>query len=165
MRDDAGKKVSFAHVVRELVRKKQPFVLENRPLKWLYGLKNYGDIPAWINPADGDPYDVLVPGYDRRLPFNKPMVATSIIGVLWLENCNHKLAVRTDAPGFDGNLALKQISDYAHNYQKRVKVKGEWVFYDCAVGLIEPESLALRKKRAGKSHAPPPRNARARAKP
>lgn len=152
-----GTHKTFEYVVNNLVREQQPFVLEGRPLKWLFGLNNYGEIPAWINRADGDPYDVFVPGYAKRLPFNKEMIATSIIGVLWLENLNHKIAVRVDKPGFDGNLAIKQISQYAQKYQKQVNVNGEWVFYDCNRKIEKPAKFS---KKYAKTQSLATRNSR-----
>ena len=38
--------------------------------KNVFGLKHYGEIPKTINKADGDPWDVAVPGYNS-LPIGK----------------------------------------------------------------------------------------------
>ena len=56
-------------------------------------LKNYGEIIGFRNRADGDRWDVFVPGVARALPEGEPLLLRRVIGVLLVKGGNHKLAV------------------------------------------------------------------------
>lgn len=104
-----------------------PIVFEYRPPKYMFGCLNYGEIPGFINSADGDPYDVFAPGYTYRLPVKREFFVTDVIGVYFLENGNHKIAVRIDEPSFDKRKASEEIDRYCFTYTQRTRVKGIWV--------------------------------------
>lgn len=109
---------------------------EHRSPKYMFGTKNYGDIPAYRNPADGDAWDVFAPGYLHNLPFSTPFVVGSVIGYLRLSNGNHKIAVRLkDVPGYDQGVADAEISRYCRTYLQKVRhgthsLQGEFVWVD-----------------------------------
>lgn len=112
-------------------------VFEYRPKYAMFGTKNYGDIrnigkkQYMINPSDNDPWDVFAPGYNFKLTYGKRYKIKDVIGVLFLENGNHKIAIKVNVPGFDEERALKEIKLYCTTYMKKVKKKGEWVpFYE-----------------------------------
>ena len=107
--------------------------LENRPLRYTFGTLNYGDIPHTLNAADGDPWDVFVPGYEARLPTKREYAIASAIGILQLANGNHKIAVRLKhAPQryrFDAHRAQIEMRRYAERYTTHVGVNGKLVFF------------------------------------
>ena len=120
--------VEFKDVYRHLGEDDDAVVvLENRNMKWMFGTLNYGEVPGYRNEADGDCWDVFAPGYARRLPFGVPYRVRDVLGVLWLENHNHKIAVALDVPGFHAGAAAREIERYAEEYCRRVKVKGVWI--------------------------------------
>ena len=95
-------------------------VLENRKRKYMFGTKNYGDIPAFKNPADNDAWDVFAPGYERSLTVYVPYTIKSVLGYLRLSNGNHKIAVRLDVPGYKQSVADEEISRYCRTYLTNV---------------------------------------------
>lgn len=101
--------------------------MDTRPKKYKFGVMNYGEIPGWINKADGDPWDVFAPGYHNELKTNSLYKIHSIIGVYFLENGNHKIAVRLHAPGFDANKSTRDVKNYCRNYSAFTKVKGQYL--------------------------------------
>lgn len=104
--------------------------MEYRIKKYKFGTLNYGEIPGLYNLADGDPWDVFAPGYEKIIPINKPYKVKEIIGIFMLENGNHKIAVRLFLPGFDFIRAHKEIIKYCKNYSQKTKIKGKWIqFY------------------------------------
>ena len=112
-------------------------VFEYRPHYAMFGTKNYGEIrnlgeiQDMINPADNDPWDVFAPGYNFKLKYNRRYKIKDIIGVLFLKNGNHKIAVRINVPGFNEKRALEEIEVYCSTYMRKVKKKGEWIpFYE-----------------------------------
>ena len=113
-------------VLQSLLRAQVPVVLENRPMRYMFGTLNYGEVPGCRNAADGDCWDVFAPGYAHRLPFTAYDV-TDVIGVLWIENGNHKIAVRLDAPGYDATRAEREIQRYARTYLKHMRLRGRWL--------------------------------------
>jgi len=69
----------------------------DRPLGSKHGRKgmhkmkfniNYGNFPKLINPADGEPWDVIVPGEYKP---KKKIKINKIIGMVPMKNGNHKL--------------------------------------------------------------------------
>ena len=92
-----------------------------------FPFRNYGEIPKTHNPADGDPWDIFAPGYHTRIPTNKKYKIKRIIGVYWLENGNHKIAVRVNYPGFDPQWASEDIRRSCKGYTKKTGVKGFYI--------------------------------------
>ena len=86
--------------------------------------KNYGEIPRTCNPADGDAWDVFVPGYHRRLPTGRPLKIKKFLGLYVLENGNHKIAVRVDYPGFDPAWVRADIEKSCKGYTRMTGVRG-----------------------------------------
>ena len=69
----------------------------DRPLGSKHGRKgmhkmkfniNYGNFPNLINPADGEPWDVIVPGEYKS---KKKIKIAKIVGMVPMNNGNHKL--------------------------------------------------------------------------
>ena len=117
------------HVLNHIVgNTDHPVVLEYRPERFLFGTKNYGEVRGgWYNRADGDPWDVFVPGYNCALPRRQPMEVADVLGVLMLENGNHKIAVRVPVSGYSTNRAKREIRTYVHRYTTELRKPGMWV--------------------------------------
>ena len=62
------------------------------------GVKNYGEVIGFRNRADGDRWDVFVPGLAADLPLSEPLALRRVLGVLIVKGGNHKLAVELKAP-------------------------------------------------------------------
>ena len=120
--------VSLDHVLMNATgNKRHMVILEHRPKKYLFGTLNYGEITGWYNSADGDCWDVFVPGMKRRLPLKTPMKVKEILGVLFLENGNHKLAVQVYYPNFDNDAAEQEITQYSKIYTQKMNKLGFWM--------------------------------------
>lgn len=103
-------------------------VLEERPGRWMFGCRNYGEVADnWHNRADGDRWDVFAPGYAGRLDVRRPYTVTGILGVLWMDNGNHKIAVRLSHRGYDEARARAEIARYVHEYPRRMRKQGVWL--------------------------------------
>ena len=103
-------------------------VFENRKKQFKFSINNYGDIPGMYNKADGDPWDVFAPGYTKELPHGKLYQIKEIIGILFLENGNHKIAVSLYAPGFKESLVEKHVKSYGEKYCNYTKIKGHFLY-------------------------------------
>ena len=105
-----------------------PCIFENRAAKYKFGIKNYGEIPSYINKADGDPWDIYAPGYNSKFPVNTPFLIDKIIGILVLENGNHKLAVRIKGyPILSSHFEQFNALKYSQNYCKFTKIRGYYI--------------------------------------
>lgn len=102
-------------------------IMEKRPKKYKFGTKNYGEIPGWINKADGDPWDVFVPGYGYDLKINKNYKIKSVIGVFELKDGNHKIAVKLYVPGYCEMNAYRDIATYCQRYSNYTGISGKFV--------------------------------------
>lgn len=117
--------VEFDIVVAAL-RDRATIRLEKRPKRYMFGCLNYGDVPGYMNDADRDPWDVFAPGYEGTLPFGH-YTCTGVLGVLFLDNLNHKIAVTIDHPGYDALRAQLEIDRFSRRYCRLVKVPGRWI--------------------------------------
>lgn len=113
--------VSLETVLRNLRGKH--VVMEHRPKRYKFGCVNYGEVvPNWYNPADGDKYDVVAPEYDHTLPIKTAFQVTSVLGILWLSNGNHKIFVKIDHPGYQHARAMEEIHRFSHEYPRRMRL-------------------------------------------
>lgn len=103
---------------------------EKRPKKYKFGIMNYGEIPGTINPADGDPWDIIAPGYDRLLSLQRQFKIKKILGVLQLSNGNDKIAVQLYVPGYDRERAYAEIERYSTKYCEFMKLTGKFIYLD-----------------------------------
>ena len=122
------KYVTLDHVLKHATNnQKHMAVLEHRPKKYMFGTLNYGEIKGWYNKSDGDCWDVFVPGMKRHLPLNTPMKINNILGVLFLENGNHKIAIQVYHPNYDVNAAKEEITRYSQKYTGNMHKLGCWM--------------------------------------
>jgi len=101
-------------------------VLEKRNKSFI---KNYGEIPIFINRADGDPWDVIVPGYPK-LETDKPIKLKKLLGVYTLPNGNHKLIVDVQTPHVkDYPKSYKDVLAFQKKYEKHTKLAGSVIYF------------------------------------
>lgn len=112
---------SFKYMIKNINNKF--CTLEYRIPKYMFGAKNYGDIPGYINAADGDPWDVMIPGYSK-LPINKKFKIKKLEAILFLPNGNHKFFIDIYS-NLKRNKDIKvEIERYKNLYHKYTKLKG-----------------------------------------
>merc|ERR1712048_55770 len=70
-------------------------VLEER--RWPE-VRNYGEIVGFRNRADGDRWDVFVPGLEGEVPKGTMLRLNAVLGVVLIRGGNHKIAVALDPP-------------------------------------------------------------------
>lgn len=115
---------SFKQIL-DVIRKKDIYcIIENRPEKYLFGTKNYGEIIGYRNRADGDRWDIIAAGYNKYLDRYKQYKIKGILGIFVLENGNHKIIVKLDIPGYDEVYKNIELNKYAKKYINYTKVKG-----------------------------------------
>lgn len=123
--------VGFRPMFRKLtsVRSKPIYVvLERRNNQRKWGTANYGEMPQFINAADGDPWDVVVPGYPT-LQYDEPYKFKKLLGVYVLPNGNHKLIVDVYCgTKQDRDIVKSQMKKYQSTYEKHNKISGN-IFY------------------------------------
>ena len=113
--------------IASMINKKSLYlVLEKRPKKYMFGVANYGDIPKYINPADGDPWDVIIPG-KKTLPLGKKFRIRNIYGMIHMKNGNHKLIVSVYNNKCDIDAMKNQLVRYAKLYQKQTHIPARFV--------------------------------------
>ena len=105
--------------------------LEKRPQKFMFGINNYGEIPRYYNPADKDPWDIILTGYDQKLPTGIPFRVSKLVGVYMLPNGNHKLIVDIERNAWPQTLDIKnELEIYKKNYESYTKLRGSLIFFD-----------------------------------
>ena len=125
--------VKFPEMYRALVEtpRKLVVVLENRPHKYMFGVKNYGEILNHYNPADRDMWDVIVAGYHDKIPTGVPFRVTNLIGVYMLPNGNHKLIVDIERGLWRVRGDIKsEVERYKKNYEIFTKLRGNLIFFN-----------------------------------
>jgi inorganic pyrophosphatase len=120
--------VPFPVIYRTLLTTRRPVyvVMEHRKNKFI---NNYGELPQFINRADGDPWDVIVPGYPM-LEYDKPYKFKKLMGVYALPNGNHKLIVDvfTDHER-DINKVHRHVKKFQKKYEEHTKLKGSILYF------------------------------------
>ena len=122
-----GKAISFINICKLLFKKPNIKIkLEKRRKPFI---KNYGEIPNYINNADGDPWDILVPGYPI-LKTNKSFEFKELLGVYMLPDGNHKLIIDIDASlnQNKGNVK-KDVLNFKRKYEKHTGMKGSIIYF------------------------------------
>lgn len=104
--------------------------LEERPKKYMFGTNNYGEIINTINPADGDAWDIIVPGYEK-LNINRTYKIKTFEGVIEMPNGNHKLIVDifTNNIRFNKKHIINEIYTYRRLYNRICKKRGNVILY------------------------------------
>ena len=94
---------SLEAIVNIVERGRASILIEERGWE---GVRNYGEIVGFRNRADGDRWDVFVPGLLTQLPVGEPLRLRRIYGVVLVKGGNHKLAVEVDEPYTPESRAL-----------------------------------------------------------
>lgn len=127
MTREARQTVPFEDVLHALQHvRRTRITLEARKRRYMFGALNYGEVPTMINDADGDCWDIILPGMTRRLMVNRPYAVKRVIGAVTLENGNHKIAVELFVPGFDHRKVDADVQRYMVNYTQFTRVDTEW---------------------------------------
>lgn len=120
--------IKFQNLYKILKNPKRPpvyVVLEKRRRKFI---NNYGEIPKYINRADGDPWDVIVPGYPK-LTVGEPFKFKKLLGVYALPNDNHKLIVDVYTDMERITPIEKDVLKFKKMYEEHTKLKGCVIFF------------------------------------
>jgi hypothetical protein len=91
-----------------------------------YGIVNQAEFSNYLNMADGDLWDIVIPGYDYKIR-KKYFSSNDIIGVYLVQNGNHKIFMRIDNPGFCKKRAQKDIEKYLINYRQINNLTVKWM--------------------------------------
>ena len=115
--------------IKKLSEEEFRIVIENRPkLKFNeYGLNNHGEFIDYMNPHDNCYWDAIIPGYLNKITYDKYLTTTGIIGIFFIEDGNHKIAIRVNEPGFDLRKSKQDVKDFIINYKQQTKIRGIWI--------------------------------------
>ena len=104
--------------------------LEKRPEKYMFGTKNYGEIIDTVNLSDGDPWDVIVPGYEK-LDIEELYTIKTIEGIIIMPNGNHKIIVNININKKRNSLknCRDEIFQYRRLYNNICKRRGHIILY------------------------------------
>ena len=122
--------MELSNIIHLLLNSEMYCKLEDRPQKYMFGTNNYGEILNTLNPADGDAWDVIVPGYEK-LDTNKEWKIKKLEGVINMPNGNHKLIVNifTDNIRLNKKRVMNEIYTYRRLYNRICKKRGNVIFY------------------------------------
>ena len=122
--------VSFGNMIKRIYQKPVKIIIEHRVKnsQQTYGIVNHYEIEGYKNPADGDFWDVVIPGYSKKIR-KQSFYTNDIIGILILKDGNHKIFMRIPYDGYNHNKSLKDISKYCKEYNKINNISGKFVYY------------------------------------
>lgn len=81
-------------------------------------LRNYGEIVGFRNRADGDRWDILVPGIDQQLPVDSRHRLSAVLGVVMVKGGNHKLVVSVGGKRPDAEAVSADIKQFMEEYAR-----------------------------------------------
>ena len=122
--------ISLQNIIKRIFKKPVKIIIEHRRKHGyeIYGVINQYEIEGYINPADGDFWDVVIPGYSKKIR-QKEFYTNDIIGVFVLESNNHKIFMRVNYPGYNKNKSTHDISKYCKEYTQINRIKGKMVYF------------------------------------
>jgi inorganic pyrophosphatase len=92
-------------------------------------IANYGEIPKFINKADNDPWDVIIPGYPR-LETTKSFRIKELLGVYKLPNGNHKLIIDIYDELYQDKARIRSdVNKFKKKYEERTKLLGNIIYF------------------------------------
>jgi len=91
-------------------------VIQARPTAQGGNLKNYGEIVGFRNRADGDRWDVLVPGLEKQLPVDSRHRLSTVLGVILIKGVNHKLVVALGGARPDAAAVKADVDSFMATY-------------------------------------------------
>ena len=120
--------IELEKLLEILSQKKLDIVMEDRVKLGFktYGIVNQAEFSNYLNMADGDLWDIVIPGYDFKIR-KKYFSSNDIIGVCLVQNDNHKIFMRIDHPGFCKKRAQKDIEKYLINYRQINNLTVKWM--------------------------------------
>ena len=128
-RDSSGEPFRSLEAMLNIADRGNAYItIQRRP--WL-GVKNYGEVIGFRNRADGDRWDIFVPGLSQELPEGEPLKVRKVIGVVLIKGGNHKLAVELDPPYQAGTKVqvARDIGAFTKSYVKTHPVSSARVKY------------------------------------
>jgi len=105
--------------------------IEDRGDWYDYGVFNHGEIMNYINKSDNMLWDVVIPGYSRRIKPGNEYISNIIIGILYLSTGNHKIFMRINEDrygGYDKEKSKRDVKRFCKNYiesWREKNIKGE----------------------------------------
>jgi hypothetical protein len=123
--------INIFDLIIKLNKRKLKLIMEDRKKinAFDYGIENHAEIINFINNADNDPWDVVIPGYKKKIDVHKVFKSNYIIGVLFLENNNSKIFMKVNHPRYSKTKARNDIKKFIRNYYKQWKLKYCWIEY------------------------------------
>ena len=82
----------------------------------MYGLANHAEFLDYVNPHDGDWWDIIIPGYDYKIK-KKEFLVDSILGYIWMEDGNYKIIVDLKLDKFNLDRFKNDIQLFLKNYK------------------------------------------------
>ena len=115
------------HILRDLSMSKRIIVVMDKVRRTF--INNYGELPQFINEADGDPWDVIVPGYPK-LPPSVPYDLKEIVGVYRLPDGNDKLIVDIYTDSLKNpNRVKTEVNKFVRMYEDHTGLKGQVEYF------------------------------------
>ena len=122
------KRIKFENMLKIIKKKKKgvKIRIENRKKNngYDYGFKYcHGEIVNYINPADGDPWDVLFMGYDTvDFKYDEIIYSNQLVGVIKINDGNHKLLFKKPYKrGFSEKRLKKDANKFMRIYGEKWK--------------------------------------------
>jgi hypothetical protein len=121
---------SFQKILKRIFREPVKIIIEHRVKnrQQTYGIINHYEIEGYTNPADGDFWDVVIPGYSHKIRTNK-FYTNDVIGIFILDSGNHKIFMKINYPGYNSQKSRRDISKYCKEYTRINNINGKMVYF------------------------------------
>lgn len=121
---------SFHKMMKRIFRNPVKIIIEHRIKnnQQTYGIINQYEIEGYINPADGDFWDVVIPGYSHKIR-TAEFYTNDIIGIFILESGNHKIFMKINYPGYNSQKSRRDIIKYCKEYTQINNIRGKLVCF------------------------------------
>ena len=121
---------SFQKMMKRIFQGPVKIIIEHRikNRQQTYGIINHYEIEGYTNPADGDFWDVVIPGYSHKIRTTE-FYTNDVIGIFILESGNHKIFMKINYPGYNSQKSHRDILKYCEEYIRINNIKGKMVYF------------------------------------
>ena len=124
--------IEFKKLISTIEKKGVTIKIENRnfPGWFSYGFpKQHVEVIGFKNKVDKDYWDGLVLGYqDKSYDYNTKFNTNKVLGVILVEDGNHKIVFKIPYKrGFSNTILKKEVNNFVKKYKKKWGLKVKYV--------------------------------------
>ena len=118
--------IEFEKLLLKIVLEGIKILIKDRKLNYYNTINHCEIIDNW-NISHRDLWDGLILGYPDQFPYDKIYKTKKLLGVILLENSNHKIILKCTERNFSIKRFKIQLNNFIVNYEKENNLKCNFI--------------------------------------